>query len=38
MAQALQDYSNWRNVAVALNRRRYLQFYTVHDPLENLVY
>lgn len=38
MAQALQDYNNWRNFAVALNRKSYLQFYTVHDPLENLVY
>lgn len=38
MAQALQDYNNWRNFAVDLNRRSYIQFYTVHDPLESLVY
>lgn len=38
MAQALQDYNNWRSFAAAINRKSYLQFYAVHDPLENLVY
>lgn len=38
MAQALQDYNNWRNFAMSLNRKSYLQFYTVNNPFENLVY
>lgn len=38
MAQALQDYNNWRNFAVTLNKKSYLQLSTVHGHLENFLH